>query len=703
MDEGTAWRGRRSIVWEITVSGLFWSFCVTCIACVSWHGIGSTVATAVSGTLRPRSGELPATLRLARAVTHPKPMGDCRLQVRYVGSLVAELGGDGDDDVREPASCWYASSPSADSTLRQVTDNILADLEGRRRRGRSNGTCAANNTPSLSFGSEASDHHSLLLYDMTLHPPRNVTPIVLSHSALTGPKSKTLQELGWFPSARLAVCYERDIRVDKNDTSAAVQRRIVDIVGEGGGDEETGEYNRTRRLGVDDSARMVQLIAPGNIESLGDGYRPKVSEMMAAVADRDIGSGAASANNQTEESSIAELRMKKKTMDKRKNEARRTARLDEAIRRIDDSNAKKSKKSKTNANVSAQVKKMLIKSRAVGTQSLREDDRIYLETLFVDDTGADEEGNNTDSGGSVSYCFFSRVAKVGIIASASAASPVGGDATVEVLVRITSTDASDNTEEYRRLPNLMALHEAEEQGYLHQFDRVVVRKYTLCSDGPTKSVLDVDDEEVTSSSDRQQERTVGSKTSTGVDQMTIEDDSTCVHVAESCTENDDTAPSAAADLFSKMSQAIEVACASSSKGGTSKKKKKSSTSEKVRQMLIKGKAKGDKKGVKECDRFYLEGVLVNEDELTGNITAKVPPAPYFFNRMSSIESSILRALGVACNEGSKVELYARSSTGGNGEDYRRLEDLTTRLCDAEKASLIQQFSCVVVKQTNGEA
>ncbi len=632
-------------------------------------------------------------------------MGDCRLQVRYVGSLVAELGGDGDDDVREPASCWYASSPSADSTVRMVTDNIMTDLKRRCRRGRSNGTCAANNTPPLSFGSGASDYHSLLLYDMTLHPPRNVTPIVLSHSALTGPKSKTLQELGWFPSARLAVCYERDIRVDKNDTSAAVQRRIVDIVGEGGGDEETGEYNRTRKLGVDDSARMVQLTAPGNIESFGDGYRPKVSEMMmAAVANRDVGNGAASANNQTEE------RTKKKTIDKRKKEARRTARLDEAIRRIDDSNAKKSKKSKTNANVSAQVKKMLIKSRAVGTQSLREDDRIYLETLFVDDTGADEEGNSTDIGGSASYCFFSRYAKVGHIPSASAASPVGGDATVEVLVRITSTDAVDNTEEYRRLPNLMALHEAEEQGYLHQFDRVVVRKYTLCSidhddgGGPTKSVLDVDDEEVTSSSsDRQQERVVGSKTSTGDDQMTIEDDGTDIHVAESCTENDDTAPSAAADLFIRMSQAIEVAGASSSKGGTSTKKKKSSASEKVRQMLIKGKAKGDKKGVKECDRFYLEGVLVNEDELTGNITAKVPPAPYFFNRMSSIESSILQALGGACNEGSKVELYARSSTGGNGDVYRRLEDLTTRLCDAEKASLIQQFSCVVMKQTNGEA
>lgn len=630
-------------------------------------------------------------------------MGDCRLQVRYVGSLVAELGGDGDDDVREPASCWYASSPSADSTLRQVTDNILTDLEGRRRRERSNGTCAANNTASLSFGSGASDYYSLLLYDMTLHPPCDVTPIVLSHSALTGPKSKTLQELGWFPSARLAVCYERDIRVDKNDTSAAVQRRIVDIAGEGGGDEETGEYNRTKRLGVDDSARMVQLTVPGNIEFLGDGYRPKVSEMMAAVANRDVGNDAASANKKTEE-----LRIKKKTIDKRKKEACRTARLDEAIRRIDDSNAKKSKKSKTNANVSAQVKKMLIKSRAVGPQSLREDDRIYLETLFVDDTGADEEGNNTDSGGSVSYCFFSRVAKVGHVASASAASPVGGDATVEVLVRITSTDDVDNTEEYRRLPNLMALHEAEEQGYLHQFDRVVVRKYTLCmcdddGGGPTKSVLDVDDEEVSSSSDRQQEMIVGGKTSTGVDQMAIEDDGKCIHVPESCTEDDDTAPSASADLCIRMSQAIEVAGASSSKDGASKKKKKSSTSEKVRQMLIKGKAKGDKKGVKECDRFYLEGVLVNEDGLTGNITAKVPPAPYFFNRMSSIESSILRALGIASNEGSKVEVYARGSTDGNGDDYRRLEDLTTRLCDAEKTSLIQQFSCVVVKQTNGEA
>mmetsp|Transcript_5731 Transcript_5731/g.16133 ORF Transcript_5731/g.16133 Transcript_5731/m.16133 type:complete len:651 (+) Transcript_5731:70-2022(+) len=647
-------------------------------------------------------------------------MGDCRLQVRYAGSLVAELGGDGvpssgpssyesyskgsDDDARESAcsSCrWFVSSPSADSTLRQITDGILIDLEGRRRRSRSNGTCSADKTATLSFGNGIPGC-SLLLYDMTLHPPRNITPMVLSHnSALTGPKAKTLQELGWFPSARLAVCYERDIRSDKNDTNADVQS-IVDIVGEGTGDEEMGEYNRTKRLAVDDSARMVQLTGLENNESVGDGYRPKVSEMMAAVADRDVGNDAASVNK-AEESSIAELRIKK-TVDKRKKEARRTARLDEAIRRIDDSNAKKSKRSKTNANVSAQVKKMLIKSRAVGTKSLREDDRLYLETLFVDDTdrastGADEEGNSTDNESS-SYRFFSRVAKVGHVASTSATSPVGSDATLEVLVR--ATDAADNTEEYRRLPNLMALHEAEEQGYLHQFDRIVVRKYTLCStyddgSGPTKSILDVDVdvdvglEEV--SCDRQQERTVGSKTSTDADQRAIEQDGT----GASCTEHDDVDSSSAADLSNRIFQAIEVAEASSSKGGTAKKKKKSTTSKKVMQILIKGKAKGDKKAVKECDRFYLEGVLVGEDCLTGNITANAPPAPYFFNRMASIESSILRALGVACDDGSKVELYVRGSTDGKDDAYRRLEDHTIRFCDAEKTSLIQQFSCVVVK------
>ena len=654
-------------------------------------------------------------------------MGDCRLHVQYVGSLAAELSVP-DSSSDEPSShscsksdndssCWFVSSPSGDTTLRQYTDSILSDLQHRfRGPNESNASTGKNRVP-VPPSFESGIPSSLLLYDMTLHPPRNVTPTIVSHSALTGPNSKTLNQMGWFPSARLAVCYGRDIG-SKDNASADAAQCIVDIVGEGAGDEETGEYNRAKRLSVavDVRARMVKLTGPDNDESVGDGYRPKVSEMMAAVTNRDVGNGIAP--DVSRDKAAAERA--KKAAAKRKKEARRTARLDEAIRRIDEGKENSSsKKSKTNANISAQVKRMLIKSRAVGKKSLREEDRFYVEILFVDDTVSDSTGagakeHNAD-GESSSYHFFSRVAKVGIVATS-----VSNDAgsTVEVLVR--TTKAEDNSKEYRRLPVLMALHEAEEQGYLNQFDRIVVRNYRLCTtsaddddddhdgSGPTKSVLDEDEKEIACSAgscEQNEESSLGmsvdKNASTGDGSAANEDEST----AATCTENDTANSSSVAtlSLYHQISQAIEAAEASKTKGSNVKKKKKSSTSEKVRQMLIKGKAKGDKKAVKEHDRYYLEAILIRENSLTGSITADEPPAPYFFNRMASIEASILKTMGVSSKDSASVELYVRETRDRQGDTYSRLEDIMMRLCDAEKMSALRQFSCVVVKQITDAA
>ena len=655
-------------------------------------------------------------------------MGDCRLHVQYAGSLAAELSvpvslsdetsshscSKSDND---SSTCWFVSSPSADTTLRQYADSVLSDLQHRLHRlhGRSESNTTTGNSrvpvpPSFESGTPS----SLLLYDMTLHPPRNATPTILSCSALTGPNSRTLNQMGWFPSARLVICYERDIGSRGNDTDAA--QCITDIVGEGAGDEETGEYNRTKRLAVNDHARMVKLTGTDDDESAGDGYRPKVSEMMAAVTNRDVGDGVVPVID--EDSAAAERA--RKAAEKRKKEARRTARLDEAIRRIDEGTEKSSsKRSKTNANISAQVKKMLVKSRAVGKKSLREEDRFYVEIFFVDDTVPDRTGAVGEAKGqdivgesSSSYQFFSRLAKVGSVASNSIASSVGSDAASSAEVLVKTTKAKDNATEYRRLPNLMALHEAEEQGYLQQFDRVVVRKYRLCStdadddgSGPTKSVLVVGEEEVgcsAGSSDQHEAATLG--TSDDKKGSSDDDHTTNKHkgTAAACTGNDtaDLSTAATLSLYQKISQALDDT--TSTKGGNVKKKKKSSTSEKVRQMLIKGKAKGDKKVVKEHDRYYLEAILISEDGVTGSITANKPPAPYFFNRMSSIEDSILRVLGISSNDSDSVQLYVRESRDGQGDTFGRLEDVTMRLCDAEKTSALQQFSCVVVKQITSD-
>ena len=89
--------------------------------------------------------------------------------------------------------------------------------------------------------------------------------------------------------------------------------------------------------------------------------------------------------------------------------------------------------------------------------------------------------------------------------------------------------------------------------------------------------------------------------------------------------------------------------------------------------------------------------------MTGSITADEPPAPYFFNRMASIEASILKTMGVSSKDSASLELYVRETRDRQGDTYSRLEDIMMRLCDAEKMSALRQFSCVVVKQITDAA
>ena len=359
--------------------------------------------------------------------------------------------------------------------------------------------------------------------------------------------------------------------------------------------------------------------------------------------------------------------------------------------------------------MSAQVKRMLIKSRAVGTKSLREEDRFYLEVVYVDDYRAkggddninggddDDDDNRSDV---PSYRYFSRVATAGQVASTSASRPVGGDETttlVELLVKLPARGLGGGERGdyyYRRLPNLMPLHQAEEMGFLNQFDRVVVRAYGVNDDATCS--ISVDNvakmpkcpertEEASSTNDNDGARgsDVGEEAAKGDDAMDDEEGSS--------TQADPT-------LSERISRAIEeaeAAASSSAKGKTGKKKKQSATSDKVRQMLIKSKGTGDKKSIRDVDRFYLEVVIVNSTPM-GKLKVSNPPAPYFFNRMTTLEG-ILEKVGFSGDDNVKI-LVKDANRGSGTEVYHELPGHTARLCDAEKEARLHQFSCLVVMQ-----
>jgi len=112
----------------------------------------------------------------------------------------------------------------------------------------------------------------------------------------------------------------------------------------------------------------------------------------------------------------------------------------------------------------------------------------------------------------------------------------------------------------------------------------------------------------------------------------------------------------------------------------------------------KSKAAGDKKSIRDVDRFYLEIAIVNSTEM-GKLKVSDPPSPYFFNRMATLEG-ILSKLGLMID--GNVEILVQDATRGRGKEvYHELPDHTARLCDAEKEGKLHQFSYLVVVQYPG--
>jgi len=457
-------------------------------------------------------------------------MGDCRIRIIVARDLLSKESQDRIPAVATKNSISIVRTYSADTTVREVAESIheVWDLYSSKKK-------------------------EFYLWDCTVHPPKNITDWPLEQfPQLTGPKSKTLHDAGWFPSGTWMV-----LRPELEPS------QFSDV------EYEDFQYNKQRQ-------EQETLISSGKVQFTDSSLRvqdskPLPSQVMAAVTNRfeqDVA---------VDESQAYALRLLNQANERRR-QRDRTAKLDERIQRLEQNSSEKNKK------VSKQVRRMLVKSRATGDQRLEQKDRLYFECLL--DNGIDEAMDRT-------FRFFSpqdTFAKVG----SSFERPNrkdGHPSSVEVLVKIMFEDG----EEYLRLPASMRFYEAISGKFLSgDLDTIIVRWYGDCSDA-TKSVLDDTSTLQTVMGDG------GTPGTSSTEDESPNAPTGVVDHARSVNEED-----------TIMDDQLTASIMKMDTEKTKNPKKSSAAATKVRNMLMKSKATGDSKRIPKMeDRFFLEVVIVD--------------------------------------------------------------------------------------------
>lgn len=341
---------------------------------------------------------------------------------------------------------------SADSTLCDVISHIQSTIS-LHNNSASNGFANCSFDESVS----ATQHHQLVLYDCTTYPPKDITSKVNYFTCTVGPKSITLQTLGWFPSAKLYIC-----QADDEVTKTSIINSKIHLV-------EEFEYNNPelrKKLGLQKDERNENKIELTG--ELGAAVKSSSSQLLPSQLLKAVESRFEEAeNNQGEDENH-----KQPTKRYRAEQERRTF-LDMRLDQLE----KNAKKTGKNKKMSEQVRKMLIKSRAEGDKKVRQEDRFYLEVVLLDESNkelCDNCDTNVEMFMKSTHMFFSRVSTIGKVVSAGAGSLASArDKGAELLV-LTETATRDE-KVYRRLPPTLPIYEAQKKGYIENFGRVIVR------------------------------------------------------------------------------------------------------------------------------------------------------------------------------------------------------------------------------------
>lgn len=441
---------------------------------------------------------------------------------------------------------------AADSPLVEVINQIRSSLL-------SNFDYEFNPSFSNSTTSDG-DCIPLKIYDVSLHPAKDITEKVCTYTSETGEKSITLQSMGWFPSAKVMIVNGND----EESLNAVLNSNI--------NKDEDFQYNLP-------SMNDQEHALTGGVQIKLDGIEQKSlqlfpSQIFDAVSNR-YQDDEEMADTKDSKHHATHFKLKQQTKISEENRRRK---LDERIKKIDE----KSKKSK----VSEQVKKMLIKSRASGDKKIRVEDRFYLEAILFDDSNG--QVVIEDRMDEPQYIFCGKTQTVSKIVSISTTGlNLNSDLSVELLIETVEGA-------YKRIPFTTHMYEAERKKCLSPFDRVVIRIHNANGERNYPSIFDEHE-----------------RMDTEVSTPLAENESTRTTVISKAA-----LVAGDQDLIDQIK--ISTAKAVQIYRQRNKMKDTKNISEKVNFLLMKGKSKGDKK-LPITKRIYLEMISINAATMEGEV------------------------------------------------------------------------------------
>ena len=485
-------------------------------------------------------------------------MGDCHIRVLVAGEVLSR-----DSNEKQLADRWKVVdlTHSSDTTVKEVIDGLLLVVS------------------SIPF-------EAISLWDCTLHPPRDITIwYTVQFPEVKGPKSKTLFDAGWYPSARWQV-----VRRGHSPVSTEMQQD-VDI-----------QFN-------DQQQQNQTLLREGDQQAQSGDKAPQPSEIMNSVAARFVGESQPDGKLDAARLERHRLKRARAAMEQERNR-----KIEEQIQRLEST-----KGGKKNKSVSDKVRKMLIKSRCKGKKSIKQQDRVFFHIVLVNDYDVESSSPKED------YLYFSHqdtVARVCNVVAGDRSRDTG--VVAELLARVDVADQDEDAAAaaatsigYRRLPLTMRLNEAIEQGFLQDVARVVLRFHN--GDTPTPTVMDT---------------TTGNSHDQSDEPKHGRSENQPANVKDLSLSNAD----GDGDLLSRRARIRLEELLRTDKGSKPSSSKTTKTSAKVRSMLMKGKAKGDKKRIPKMeDRFFMEVVVASDD---GNNASLVDSKFVFMGRNDRVERLI---------------------------------------------------------------
>ena len=478
----------------------------------------------------------------------------------------------------------------------------------------------------------ASSHNAIVigftLWDCTLHPPKDITSWPIhDFPHLQGVKSKTLHTAGMFPTGTWVVCSRGEL--PRKFLSSSNDDVYVDI-----------QYNtKKKKKKTNDSSN--------NINTDNDKHKPNSiietllpSQVLTSVVNRF------QQEKDDEEERINKnvlsdpIFLRKKNLENKKNrEQNRAMKLDRKIDILEKQseeisatgNRKKKKK-----NISDQVLRMLVKSRATGNKNLKQIDRLYFQCLtFIDN---DENDNDTDNDNDnpvlpiqKHYRYFSPQTSFAMIANSFSA-PNNNDVYLrEVLYRklANNNNETNDTNDVKknrtsvvthlRFPVTMRIYEAISHGYIsandkNKIDTIVIRMYKN-KDDATPSISKSIEVADTESNNVSGILALDGEPVMNETKIEAKPDQNILLKAPPVTTFDDPHLS---DIIREMDDL-------NSKGKKAAKKQTSAVAIKLKKM----KSKGNKK-IKIEDRIYIDVITI----ISGTAAA---PECYFLSKSDPID------------------------------------------------------------------